>query len=58
LANALLTTIASVKNNLEERRMLNFTGAMLRHHHHRSTKFMSQWIECKNKLEQHTGNEN
>jgi glycosyltransferase involved in cell wall biosynthesis len=58
LANALLKTIETIKNNLEERRMLNFTGAMLRHHHHRSTKFMSQWIECKNKLEQHTGNEN
>lgn len=32
-----------------ERRHRNFIGQMLRHHHHRSTEFMSRWIEAKNK---------
>ena len=26
----------------------SFTGAMLRHHLHKSTQYMSQWIEAKN----------
>lgn len=30
-------------------RETNFIGQMLRHHHHRSTEFMSRWIEAKNK---------
>ncbi|MDM3869889.1 glycosyltransferase [Porticoccus sp. W117] len=34
----------------EQRRQGNFIGAMLRHHHHRSTQFMGQWIEAKNRL--------
>lgn len=29
-------------------RKVNFVGQMLRHHHHRSTEFMSRWIEAKN----------
>lgn len=28
-------------------RAANFTGQMLRHHHHRSTEFLSRWIEAK-----------
>lgn len=31
------------------RRESNFIGQMLRHHHHRSTEFMSRWIEAKNR---------
>ncbi len=27
----------------------NFVGQLLNHHHHRSTEFMSRWIEAKNK---------
>jgi len=30
------------------RRESNFIGRMLRHHQHRSTEFMSRWIEAKN----------
>ncbi|MGA0334269.1 MAG: glycosyltransferase, partial [Kiritimatiellia bacterium] len=26
-----------------------FTGALLRHHQHRSTEYMSRWIEAKNR---------
>lgn len=34
--------------DLEARRRSNFIGKMLRHHSHRSTEFMSRWIELKN----------
>ncbi|MDO6760034.1 glycosyltransferase family 4 protein [Tamlana sp. 2_MG-2023] len=36
--------------NLEERRLNNFTGQMLQHHSMQSTKFMSKWIEEKNRV--------
>ena len=39
-----------VLNSLDEVRKNNFTGLMLRHHSLKSTKYMSQWIEAKNKL--------
>ncbi|MDQ8201955.1 glycosyltransferase family 4 protein [Pelagicoccus sp. SDUM812003] len=32
-----------------ENRRSNFIGQLLRHHQHRSTEFMSRWIEAKNK---------
>jgi len=35
--------------NLVQHRQRNFIGAMLNHHHHKSTKYMSQWIAEKNK---------
>ncbi len=41
-----------VRQELQAHRLQNFTGSMLKHHHHRSTKFMAQWIEAKNKLAQ------
>ena len=37
---------------LKEHRNLNFTGAMLRHHTMKSTKYLSKYIEMKNKLAQ------
>lgn len=40
----------SIRNNLAGHRAKNFTGIMLQHHAYRSTKFMGQWIEAKNKL--------
>ena len=36
--------------NLTQNRATNFTGAMLRHHLHKSTHYMAQWIEAKNRL--------
>jgi len=36
--------------NLALSRQQNFIGNMLNHHHHKSTRYMSQWIEVKNKL--------
>ncbi len=35
-------------SNLPQIRKQNFTGAMLMHHLHQGTKFMSKWIELKN----------
>lgn len=35
--------------DLEQHRLNNFTGAMLRHHTMKSTQYMAQWIETKNK---------
>ncbi|MDQ7058717.1 MAG: glycosyltransferase family 4 protein [Ghiorsea sp.] len=45
---ALLNRLLDVQNKLENHRQRNFIGLMLNHHHHRSTEFMSRWIEAKN----------
>jgi glycosyltransferase involved in cell wall biosynthesis len=34
---------------MNENRKRHFTGRMLRHHQHRSTEYMSRWIEAKNR---------
>jgi len=49
LSKKLIEKIDEVYENLEEHRLENFTGAMLKHHTMASTKYMSQWIEEKNK---------
>ncbi|WP_235425714.1 glycosyltransferase [Cellvibrio mixtus] len=36
-------------DNVAHGRSNNFIGQMLRHHHHKSTQYMGQWIEAKNK---------
>ncbi|MDR9410401.1 MAG: glycosyltransferase [Balneolaceae bacterium] len=46
---SLLTKIEEIRMNLESHRRKNFIGSMLRHHTMNSTKFMSRWIEEKNK---------
>jgi len=46
----LIQHIMHIYEHLEAHRLHNFTGSMLRHHHHRSTEFMSRWIEAKNRL--------
>lgn len=50
LAAKLIDVVNHQLANLKQIRDQNFTGAMLRHHHHKSTQYMSQWIEAKNKL--------
>lgn len=45
----LLKKIDHLLTNLEKHRSRNFIGSMLKHHSMRSTKFMSKWIEEKNK---------
>ena len=44
-----LEQINSAIQHLNEKRLNNFTGQMLHHHSFQSTKFMSKWIEEKNK---------
>jgi hypothetical protein len=46
---ALINKILSLQADLTAHRRQNFQGAMLRHHLLRSSKYMSLWIEEKNK---------
>ncbi len=41
--------ILFLQANLQQHRLINFIGAMLQHHTLSSTKYMSRWIEAKNK---------
>ena len=41
--------IASLEINLENHRQKNYLGQILHHHSLNSTKYMSRWIEEKNK---------
>lgn len=41
--------IHSVRKNLNDHRLMNFTGSMLQHHTMAGTKYMSRWIELKNR---------
>jgi glycosyltransferase involved in cell wall biosynthesis len=45
----LIKRITDIENNLDTHRLNNFTGSMLRHHSMKSTQYMAQWIEAKNK---------
>ncbi|MDX1347484.1 MAG: glycosyltransferase [Thiomicrorhabdus chilensis] len=47
--SAMMQAVESIRANLTAHRQHNFIGAMLRHHHHKSTQYMAQWIEAKNK---------
>jgi len=48
LGTRLISKITEVEDNLDQHRLNNFTGAMLKHHSMMSTKYMSQWIAAKN----------
>ncbi|MCV2885209.1 glycosyltransferase family 4 protein [Aestuariibacter sp. AA17] len=50
IASQLIDRITQLQQTLNTHRLTNFTGAMLQHHQHKSTQYMSQWIEAKNKL--------
>lgn len=45
----LFERLAQVQAQLELHRARNLVGAMLRHHSHKSTQYMSQWIAEKNR---------
>jgi glycosyltransferase involved in cell wall biosynthesis len=49
LENEFLKMIQKISIDLEEHRNQNFTGKMLMHHSLQSSKYMSKWIEEKNK---------
>lgn len=42
-----MQAILQARTQQQERRLQNFTGAMLRHHSLKSTQYMSQWIQLK-----------
>ena len=48
-SHALIDRVQAVFAELDQHRIHNFVGAMLQHHLHKSTQYMSQWIEAKNK---------
>lgn len=48
---ALIAAVSFVRANLSGQRRKNFHGSLLRHHHHKSTQYMAQWIESKNRLQ-------
>lgn len=41
--------IDNLQSNLQQHRLNNFMGSLLQHHTLKSTKYMSKWIEVKNK---------
>ncbi|WP_077048184.1 glycosyltransferase [Pseudomonas sp. KK4] len=47
---ALVERIEHCLEHLPAIRRDNFTGSMLRHHQHKSTQYMAQWIEAKNRV--------
>ena len=47
--NHFIAKISSLLSNLSQHRKANFTGAMLQYHLLSSTKYMSKWIEEKNR---------
>lgn len=46
----LIERVHQITTQLNNHRLNNFTGSMLRHHTMKSTQYMAQWIEAKNKL--------
>ncbi|MNI18219.1 hypothetical protein D3C73_716200 [compost metagenome] len=46
---ALIERLTECRQQLAHIRRDNFTGSMLRHHQHKSTQYMAQWIEAKNR---------
>lgn len=49
-STALLQKVSDLQTNLLEHRRCNFLGQVLQHHTTNSTKYMSQWIEAKNRI--------
>jgi glycosyltransferase involved in cell wall biosynthesis len=45
----LLARIVDIQHNLSAQRANNFIGQMLQHHQLKSTQYMAQWIEAKNR---------
>jgi glycosyltransferase involved in cell wall biosynthesis len=46
----LMTSIDQILSNLSQYRQENFYGQMLNHHHHKSSEYMSRWIQSKNEV--------
>ena len=50
IAPKFIAQILDLHRNLKASRSKNFVGAMLQFHHSMGTKYMSKWIEAKNKI--------
>ena len=50
IGSKLLLRVEQLLADITKHRLSNFTGAMLNHHTLRSTKYLSKWIETKNRL--------
>ncbi len=48
-AQILSERLFQLAENVQRERQHNFIGQMLRHHAHKSTQYMGQWIEAKNR---------
>lgn len=48
-AGRFICRLRQLGEGLDSHRLANFTGAMLRHHSMKSTQYMAQWIEAKNR---------
>jgi O-antigen biosynthesis protein len=46
--NLFIERVIELRKNLHLERQQNFVGVLLRHQHHKSTYYMSKWIESKN----------
>jgi hypothetical protein len=46
---ALFAQLTPLIEQPDTHRQMNFIGLMLNHHHHKSTQYMAQWIEAKNR---------
>ncbi len=55
LGERLIARIEATAATLDQHRLHNFTGSMLRHHSMMSTKYMSQWIAAKNAPSRQSG---
>lgn len=51
-AQSLAEKMERVNADLQQHRLANFYGSMLRHHSLKSSQYMSQWIESKNRLKE------
>ncbi|MDQ2076816.1 glycosyltransferase family 4 protein [Marinimicrobium sp. ABcell2] len=49
IGRTLLARVQLLQAELDQHRRSNFIGAMLQHHQHKSTQYMAQWIEAKNR---------
>lgn len=48
--SAFIDSVEQLQQNLKKHRQEHFLGQVLQHHNLQSTKYMSKWIEAKNKL--------
>ncbi|MEM7187862.1 MAG: glycosyltransferase, partial [Bacteroidota bacterium] len=48
-AEDFMARLQTLSNNLEQHRKTHFTGQILKHQHLQATRYLSKWIEEKNR---------